>query len=40
MATLQELSTIYSVEDCYDFIEIAVVDAHNREIMREANKEN
>lgn len=33
MATLHELATVYSIEDCYDMIEIAVVDGHNRRIL-------
>lgn len=28
--TLHELSTIYSVEDCYILLDIAMVDAHNQ----------
>lgn len=34
MATLHDLQTVYSVEDCYDMIEIALVDAHNRKIAQ------
>jgi 4-diphosphocytidyl-2C-methyl-D-erythritol kinase len=33
MATLHELSTVYSLKDCYDMIEIAAVDAHNRRVL-------
>jgi hypothetical protein len=33
MATLHELATVYSIEDCYDLIEIAMVDAHNRRVL-------
>jgi hypothetical protein len=33
MATLHELATVYSLEDCYDMREIAAVDAHNRRVM-------
>ena len=40
-ATLHELDTIYSLEDVYDMLEIATIDAHNRRIMIErANKED
>lgn len=34
LATLHETQTIYSLEDCYDILEIANVDAYNRYIMR------
>lgn len=33
MATLHELATIYSLEECFDMREIAIVDAHNRRVM-------
>ena len=33
MATMHELATVYSIENCYDMIEIATVDAHNRRIL-------
>jgi hypothetical protein len=33
MATLHELSTVYSIEDCHDMVEIAMVDAHNRNVL-------
>lgn len=33
MASLHELGTVYSIEDCHDMIEIAVVDAHNRRVV-------
>ena len=36
MATLQELRTVYSLEDVYDMIEVANVDAHNRRLLDEA----
>ena len=29
LATLQELQTIYSLEDAYDMLEIIAVDNHN-----------
>lgn len=34
-ASLRELETFYSVEDCYDLIEIATVDAHNSRLIAE-----
>jgi hypothetical protein len=33
MATMHELATVYSIEACYDMVEIAMVDAHNRRIL-------
>jgi hypothetical protein len=36
MATLMELQTFYSVEDAYNMLEIAIVDAHNTRLLREA----
>ena len=30
---LHELSTVYGVEDLYDLLEVAIVDAHNRVLM-------
>lgn len=30
---MHELATVYSLEDCHDMVEIAVVDAHNRRIL-------
>jgi len=33
MASLQELDTVYSVEDAYDLLEVAKVDAHNRYVL-------
>lgn len=33
MATLHELDSVYSLEDCYDLIEIGMVDAHNRALL-------
>lgn len=36
-ATLHELDTVYGVEDLYDLLEIAVIDAHNqRELMKKS----
>ena len=29
LATLHELQTVYGLEDVYDMLEIAIVDAHN-----------
>jgi hypothetical protein len=33
MATLNELDTVYGVEDLYDMIEVLAVDAHNRMLV-------
>jgi len=33
MASMSELGSTLSIEDCYDLIEIAIVDAHNRRVM-------
>ena len=33
MATLNELGTVYGVEDAYDMLEILAVDNHNRASM-------
>lgn len=33
LATLHELQTVYGLEDCYDLLEIANVDAFNRMLM-------
>jgi hypothetical protein len=33
MATLYETQTIYSLRDVHDMLEIAAVDARNREIL-------
>ena len=30
---MRDLSTILSIEDCYDLMEIASVDAYNRQVM-------
>lgn len=40
MATLHELSTIYSVEDVYDMLEIQAIDAHNRNVLAIAARED
>jgi hypothetical protein len=32
-ATLQELGTVYGLEDLYDMLEIIIVDAHNHKIL-------
>lgn len=31
--TLRDLQTFYSVEDVYDMLEVAAVNAHNHEVM-------
>lgn len=33
LASLHELATVYSIEDCYDMLEIATVRAHNRRVL-------
>lgn len=38
MATLAELDTIYGMEDVYDMLEIATVDAHNRRILNKTRE--
>lgn len=35
---MHELNTTLSVEDCYDLIEIAVIDAHNAKLIKAANE--
>lgn len=30
MATLQELQTVYSLEDAWDMLEIITIDSHNQ----------
>lgn len=32
-ATLQELSTVYGLEDLHDLIEIITIDAHNQRVL-------
>lgn len=34
LATLHEVQTIYSLEDVYDLMEIANVDAYNRYLLQ------
>jgi hypothetical protein len=34
LATLNELGTVYGIEDCYDMIEIDLINAENRAILR------
>lgn len=38
LTTLHEAQTIYGLEDIYDLIEIAIVDAHNEQQAEEAAK--
>ena len=33
LATLHELGTIYSVEDVYDMLEIALINNHNQRLF-------
>ena len=35
-ATLLELQTVYGLEDAYDLMEIAQIDAHNESLARKA----
>ena len=37
MATLHEMQTVYGLEDVYDLLEIASVDAHNSNLARKSN---
>jgi hypothetical protein len=30
---MRDLSTILSIEDCHDLLEVAMVDAHNRRAL-------
>jgi hypothetical protein len=39
MATLHELSTVYSLEDAYVLMEILMVDLHNQKILRKAREQ-
>lgn len=36
LATLHELQTVYGLEDLYDLLEVALVDAHNRAVASRA----
>lgn len=38
LATLHECSTVYSLKDCLDMLDIADVDAHNRRALAPKNK--
>jgi len=31
---MRDMATVLSIEDCYDLLEIAAIDAHNRQILR------
>ena len=35
-ATLNELQTVYGLEDVYDMIEVLMVDNHNQEVLQKA----
>jgi len=39
-ASLHELSTVYSIEDVYDMLEILNVDNHNQKIAIESRKKD
>lgn len=30
---MRDMATVLSIEDCYDLLEVASVDAHNRRIL-------
>jgi hypothetical protein len=34
LATLHELSTVYSLEDLYDMLEVILIDSHNERLVR------
>ena len=38
-ATLHELDTVYSIEDCFDLLEISAIDSHNRRILNKRPRE-
>jgi hypothetical protein len=38
--TLKDLQTFYSVEDVYDMLEVAAVNAHNREVMSKRRRDD
>jgi len=37
LATLHELQTVYGLKDAYDFLEIMIVDGHNRRTIEKMN---
>jgi hypothetical protein len=37
-ATLHELQTVYSLEDAYDLLEIAMIDDHNKKLLSPPDK--
>jgi hypothetical protein len=39
-ATLHELDTVYGLEDLYDMLEVAAIDAHNQRLLTDANRHN
>lgn len=39
MASLRDLCSVYGTEDCYDLLEVANVDAHNRAVRRRWEEE-
>jgi hypothetical protein len=38
LASLRDLDEHYSVEDCYDLLEVATIDAHNRRLLNPPKK--
>jgi hypothetical protein len=39
LATLVECQSVLSVEDVYNLLEVLAVDAHNRRVLAERNRE-
>lgn len=39
LATLDELDTVYSIEDCFDLLEIASINAHNKRVLNKRSRE-
>jgi hypothetical protein len=37
---MRDMATVLSIEDCYDLLEIAAVDAHNRRVLRKREETN
>lgn len=35
---MADLATVLSIEDCFDLLEIATVDSHNKKILNQRNK--
>lgn len=39
MATIVELQTVLSVDDVHDLIEVISIDAYNRQLVKESQKD-